>query len=125
MNHMKRTIAVFALLLCCSNDPPDGASTGMGGLGGASSSAGMGGTLVTSSTAGSGAAASSAGGMGGLGGVGGMGGRLVVEDDAGADCGSPNGGIGPCIDPAQDCPPETECWSWICEFGHCVYVPKS
>lgn len=52
---------------------------------------------------------------------------LVEQADVGAqpDCGIPNGGIGPCLDPAKDCPPETACWSWKCEFGHCTAVPKS
>lgn len=34
-----------------------------------------------------------------------------------ATCGNGNGGIGACVDPVKDCPPEDACWYFVCAVG--------
>lgn len=112
---MRRAVGLFALLLCCSKASP--IPTGHGG---AQATAARG--VVT----GSGGAAQDAG-MDGTGGKPPSDAPMeewIEQADVGPDCGLPNGGIGPCVDPATDCPPETACWTWVCDFGHCAHVPK-
>lgn len=39
-----------------------------------------------------------------------------------ATCGNGNGGIGACVDPVKDCPPEDPCWYFVCAVGSTEFL---